>query len=142
MPPLSDQLEDLSRRTKNAENSVAAASKKNQAQLERRRDELKSNIESARQKVDTAAAGAKDNVRSGLAEIKNKIDGQLANARAKFEERKAERDLNKAEQRAQSAEDDAADVIAFTAYMIDQSEYAVINAVLARADADNLRAAA
>jgi hypothetical protein len=142
MKPLSDQLEDLSQRVRKVEDAASATREKNQAKLERRRDELKSTIESTGKKLETAAAEAKENVRSGWADIKSRIDERLAGTRMKLEERKAERDLNKAERRAQAAEEDAADAIAFAMYVLDQAEYAVVNAALARADADDLRAAA
>ncbi len=50
--------------------------------------------------------------------------------------------MNRAERRAQDAEDDAANAIAFAVYILDQAEYAVVDAALARAAADDLRAAA
>ena len=50
--------------------------------------------------------------------------------------------MNKAERRAQDAEQDAADAIAFAVYVLDQAEYAVVDAAICRAAADDLRAAA
>ena len=142
MKPLSEQLQDLSQRAKKIENSATALREKNQAELERRRNQLESDMKSTGQKIETSVAAAKENVRSGWADIKNRIDKQLAGARTKIEERKAERDLNRAERRAQAAEDDAADAIALAVYVLDQAEYAVVDAALARASADDLRAAA
>ena len=142
MKPLSEQLQDLSQRAKKIEDSAAATRQKNQAELQRRHDQLKSDIESTGKKLETSAAEAKDNVRSGWADIKRRIDERLATANAKIQERKAERDLNRAESRAQAAEDDAADAIALAVYVLDQAEFAVVNAALDRAVADSLRAAA
>jgi len=142
MKPLSEQLQDLSQRAKKIENSATAMREKNQAELERRRKQLESDMKSTGQKIETSVSDARENIRSGWADIRNRIDKQLAGARAKLEERKAERDLNRAERRAQTAEDDAADAIAFAVYVLDQAEYAVVDAALARADADDLSAAA
>ena len=142
MKPLSEQLQDLSQRAKKIENSATAARQKNRVELERRRTQLDSDIKSTGQKIEASAAEARENVRAGWADIRNRIDKQLAGARTKIEERKAERDLNRAERRAQAAEDDAADAIALAVYVLDQAEYAVVDAALARASADNLRAAA
>ncbi len=142
MKPLSEQLQDLSQRAKKIEDSAAATRQKNQAELQRRHDQLRSDIESTGKKLETSAAEAKDNVRSGWADIKRRIDERLATANAKIQERKTERDVNRAESRAQAAEDDAADAIALAVYVLDQAEYAVINAALDRAVADSLRAAA
>jgi hypothetical protein len=140
--PLSEQLQDLSQRAKKIEDSAAAARQKNQAELQRRHDQLKSDIESTGKKLETSAAEAKENVRSGWADIKLRIDERLAIAHAKSQERKTERDLNRAESRAKAAEDDAADAIALAVYVLDQAEFAVVNAALDRAVADSLRAAA
>ena len=92
--------------------------------------------------IETSAADAKENVRSGWADLKNRIEERLTATRTKLQERKAERDVNRAERRAQDAEDDAANAIAFAVYILDQAEYAVVDAALARAAADDLRAAA
>jgi len=142
MKPLSEQLQDLSQRAKKLENSAAAARGQDQAELERRRDQLNSDLESSRRKIETSAGQAKDDVRSGWADIKRRMDERLADVRAKIQERKAERDVNRAERRAQAAEDDAADAIAIAVYVLDQAEYAVVDAALARTAADDLRAAA
>jgi hypothetical protein len=140
--PLSEQLQDLSERAKRIEDSAAATRQKNQAELQRRHDQLKSDIESTGRKLETSAAEAKEDARSGWADIKLRIDERVAIANAKIQERKAERDVNRAESRAQAAENDAADAIALAVYVLDQAEYAVINAALDRAVADSLRAAA
>jgi hypothetical protein len=142
MKALSEQLQDLAQRAKKVEDSASAARTKDQAALERRRDQLNSDIESTGRKIETSAADAKEKVRSGFADIKRRIDEHLAAARTKIQERKAERDVNRAEHRAKAAEDDAADAIAFAVYVLDQAEYAVVDAALARAAADDLRAAA
>ncbi len=142
MKPLSEQLQDLAQRIKKIEDSASAARNKDQAKLKRRLDQLHSDIEATGQSIETSAANAKEDVRSGWADIKRRIDEHLTDARTKFQERKVEWDVNKAERRAKDAEDDAADAIAFAVYVLDQAEYAVVDAALARADADNLRAAA
>lgn len=142
MQPLSEQLQDLAQRVKKIEDSASAVRKKDHAELERRLNQLNSDIKATGQKIETSAADAKENVRSGWADIKRRIDERLTDARAKLQERKAERDVNKAERRAQAAEDDAADAIAFAVYLLDQAEYAVVDAALARAAAEDLRAAA
>ena len=142
MKPLSEQLEDLAQRAKGVEQSAATARAKNQAELERRRDQLTSAIESSRRKLETSAAEAREDVHSGWTYLKRRIDERLEAARAEVGKHKAERDLRKAERRAQIAEEDAAYAIALANYVLDQAETAVVDAVLARAHAAGLRAAA
>jgi len=140
--PLSEQLLDLSQRAKKIEDSAAATRQKNQAELQRRHDQLKADIESTGKKLESSAAEAKADVRSGWADIKRRIDERLATAHAKIQERKAERDVNRAESLAKAAENDAAEAIALAVYVLDQAEFAVVTAALDRAVADSLRAAA
>jgi len=142
MKPLSEQLQDLSQRAKKIEDSASAVHKKNHAQLEHRLDQLHSDIQSSGQKLEASAAKAKQDVHSGWADIKHRVDERLTAARTKLQEHKAERDVNRAERRAENAETDAADAIAFALYVLDQAEYAVVDAALARAAADDLSAAA
>jgi hypothetical protein len=142
MKPLSEQLEDLAQHAKKVEDSATATRSKNQAELQRRRDQLKSAIESTGQKLETSAAKAREDVRSGWVDIKRRIDERLEAARMEHEKNKAERDRNKAERRAQVAEEDAAYAITLANYVLDQAESAVVDAALARAHADGLRAAA
>jgi hypothetical protein len=69
------------------------------------------------------------------------VDARFAAIDEKQAERKAERDAKKAESRADEAEEDAAGLIALAAYAVEASEYAVVDAALARAEADDLEAA-
>ena len=142
MTPLSEQLEDLAKHAKKVEDSAAATRTKNQAELERLRNQLKSSIESSGQKLEAYTAKANEDVRSGWTDIKRRIDERLEAARKEHEKRKAERDLNRAERRAEVAGEDAAYAITLANYVLDQAESAVVDAALARAHADGLRAAA
>jgi hypothetical protein len=69
------------------------------------------------------------------------IDARFAAIDEKQAERKAERDVKRAARRADEAEQDAADLIAYAAYAVEASEYAAIDAALARAHADELASA-
>jgi hypothetical protein len=61
--------------------------------------------------------------------------------RAEADERRAAKDIKTAEhhaEQAEQAEQDAADAIDWALFALDQAEYAVIDAVIAREDADVL----
>jgi hypothetical protein len=66
------------------------------------------------------------------------VDAKFSAMQAKREHHKAERDLRLAVRRADDAELDAADAIEFAISVLDQAEYAVVDAAIARADADDL----
>lgn len=137
MDKLSDQLSHLADRTKNVEDTVTAARAANRAQLETKKTELKSSLDA----VGTKAADAKAQAKGWTSDLHASVDKHFADRRAASAEHKAERDLDRAERRADDAEQDAADTIALALYVLDQAEYAVVDALLARADADELAAA-
>ncbi|MBN9622487.1 MAG: hypothetical protein J0H06_05955, partial [Actinobacteria bacterium] len=65
----------------------------------------------------------------------------VADLRSKIEERKAERDAGHAARRAERAEDYAIEAVVFAAAAFDEAEYAVLDALLARVEADEATAA-
>jgi hypothetical protein len=62
----------------------------------------------------------------------------LMRIRDRIDERKAEHDANKAGRRAEAAEADALIAIDFAAAALSEAEYAVLDAALARMEADEL----
>jgi len=119
-----------------AEDVVSAAHSKNRAALEAQREQLRSTITASKAKVDATAAAAQDQAQSWWDETRASVDKQFGALQAKRDERHAERDLKRAERRAEDAELDAADAVDFAVSVLAQAEYAVIDATLARADAD------
>jgi hypothetical protein len=138
MKALSEQLSDLSDRAKKTEDVVAAARSKNREQLENERTQLKASIADGNAKVKDSAAAAKGKADNWWSETRLSVDERFTALRAKADERRAERDIKKAEHHADQAEQDAADALDWAFYVLDQAEWAVIDAALARADADDL----
>src|SRR6266702_742393 len=138
MKALSEQLTDLAARSKKTEDVVAAAREKNRAKLESERDKLKTSIADRNAKAQERAASAEAKRQEWWSEARSSVDARFATMRAEADERRAEEDINKAERHAEQAEQDAADAIDWALYVLDQAEYSVIDAVIARADADDL----
>ena len=138
MKPLSEQLSELAARVKTAEDIVSAANAKNGAALESQREQLKSSISKAKDQAKTDAAATTDQAQSWWDKTRADVDQRFDTLRAKRDEHRAECDLKRAQNRADDAELDAADAIDFAVYMVDQAEYTVVDAVIARADADTL----
>jgi hypothetical protein len=134
MERLSEQLNDLSVRAKKTEDVVDAARTRNRAALESQRAMLQTAVD----KAAASAAGTSATISSKWHEMRSTIDGQFASMRAEVDERRAEWGLKRAEHRADLAEQDAADAVDLAIYILDQAEYAIVDAVLARADADAL----
>jgi hypothetical protein len=61
--------------------------------------------------------------------------GHVARLREDVEAKKADRDAKKTQHRADEAEDDAIIVVAFAEAALEEAEYAVLTATLARLDA-------
>jgi hypothetical protein len=113
---LSESLEDLAARVKALEDTAATALDANRAVLEERRREVEAAFESAI----------------------NELQAAVRDAGATALERWNERATERAEGDADFAEKDAAVATALAAYCLNVAEYAVVDAALARAEADEL----
>jgi hypothetical protein len=138
MKALSEQLTDLAARSKNMEDVVAAAREKDRARLESQRDMLKTSIAAGTAKARKGAAADQAKTQQWWSDTRSSVDARFAAMRAEADERRTEKDIKKAERHAEQAEQDAADTIDWALYVLDQAEYSVIDAVIARADADDL----
>ena len=135
---LSDQLSDLADRTKQLENTAAAAEAQNRTKLEKDRDKLHAQMQTEAKKIQSDASNAKSETRSWWADMTAKAEKQRNDLKAKIEQKKAEHNVDKAMQRADDAEGYAVDMISYAAYWIDSAEYAVVDAVIARSEADEM----
>jgi hypothetical protein len=137
---LSDQLYTLAARAKQAEDNVTAARTKAKGQLETdvqaAKESAKRHAEALRAKVDAD----KESVSTGWNDVQRSFHDKIASAKLKMEVHKAERDLKRAEKNAEHAERDAAFAVDFALAAIDEAEYEVLDAILARAYADELAA--
>jgi len=70
-------------------------------------------------------------------DTRSSVDVRFATMRAEADERRAEKDIKKAEHHDELAEQDAADAIDWAPYVVDQADYAEVDAVIARV-ADDL----
>jgi hypothetical protein len=134
MQPLSEQLQDLSDHAKKTEDVVDAARRKDRQRLARQKADLQASIAVA----SADASNARDKVSTWWADTRASVDERFAARRAKADERHLEHDLKRAQHHADEAEADAADAVAFALYLLDEAEQAVIDAVIARAVADEL----
>jgi hypothetical protein len=135
---VSDQLSRLSTRAKQAEDRVAAT--KTQA-----RDRIAQDVENARLETQAAAeklrsesAAATDRADAWADNLQRSWNEHVAQARERMDARKARYDAKVAERDAKDAEDYAA----FAYSAIEEAEYAVLDAVLYRFDADAAAASA
>ena len=132
----SDDLTKLAARAQEAEERVAAAREKGKADLE-------ADLEYARGAGEEEAEALRETAEKGKGRISDRWAGvqeawnqAIAKVREDVEGRKTEHDLHKAQRRADWAEDDARFAIDFAYSAIGEAEYAVLDASLARMEAD------
>jgi hypothetical protein len=137
----SDQLYKLAARAKQAEENVAAARTKATAQLE-------ADVEAARESAEKDSQALRAKVEEGKGKVSAAWDNaqrsfheNIASAKLKMHVRKAQLDAKIAEKDAERAADDAAFAIDFAYSAVEQAEYEVLDAILARKHADELASA-
>ena len=140
MQKLSTALLDLAGRVKRVEDSAAAVAAKNRVKLQARREELEAAIDDSHIELAAAATQAKGSARSKWSQAKTSIQGQVNDMRADFAEWQAEIKEDRAEQAAENAQYDAVVAVNLAAYCLDAAEWAVVQAELARGEADQLAA--
>lgn len=138
MKPLSESLMDLAARVLRLEDSAAAAQGRNQAALQKRREELDAAIDREVKELERTTAEAKQAARSWWSDIKGAIERQITAMRADLQKRQAEHKQLNAEWAPQSAEEDSAVAVTLAGYCVDAAEWAVVRAELARGEADEL----
>ncbi len=138
MKALSDQLRKLSFRSKKTEDVIAATLQKDRAKLEAQRAALRTSIAAEGDATKDHTTAAKDLAHTEWGHARTSVEQRFTTIRANADERRVEKGVKNAEHHAETAELDAVDAIDFALFVLDQAEYAVIDAAIARADAVDL----
>jgi hypothetical protein len=135
---LSDQLSALAARASEAEDHAAAAKQK-------AKDELQHDVEAAHasaaaqgDKLRKKAQDSRDAAATGWDKVQQSWNEHLAAVRTDLDNRKQAHDLKSAQRAAERAEDNAGWAIDYAIAAVDEADYAVQDAILARMDADAL----
>ena len=138
---LSDQLTKLAARAKEAEDRAAAAQNKARADLEA---DVKTARESAKAQADQLSKTVEDQkgkLSAWWARLQRSWDEHIAEVRRNIDERRASHNLEAAQREADGADEDAAFAVDYAYAAIEEAEYAVLDARLARMNADELTGA-
>ncbi len=138
MQKLSAALLDLASRVKRVEDSAEAVEAKNRVKLQARREELEAAIDESHIELAAAATQAKESARSKWSQAKTLIEGRVDDMRSDFAKWQADIKGDRAERVAEDAEYDAVVAVNLAAYCLDAAEWAVVQAELARGEADQL----
>jgi hypothetical protein len=138
MPRVSDQLSELSKRVKSAEDTVDAAKAETREQLTVRVERARTDAE--QRAIDLRASGdaALQDVADWWKDIQVRWKDHVRTLRQEAQGVRDEYNASRAHRRAEQAEASADFAIAFAMAAIDEAEYAVLDATLARAEANDV----
>jgi hypothetical protein len=135
---LADELTKLAARAQEAESRATAARGKARTDLEQDIESARASAEAQSEKLHAKAEESKGSISAWWTDVQKSWDAHVAELRDRVETKKAERDVHVAQRRAENAEADAAFAIDFAYGAVVEAEYAVLDAVLARTEADEL----
>ena len=138
--PLSNELTRLTARAKEAETRTAAARDEAQADLERRVESARAAAQTQAEKLRQGAEEGKAEVSGWWTDVQKSWNAQVARVRADVDSKKEKRDVHMAQVRADDAEGYASFAIDLAYSAVVEAEYASLDAVLARREADQMAA--
>ena len=138
MKKLSESLQALADHVAKMEKKVSAAERESKEKVEARIDASKADAQARQQEFKAKVSETKAEVASQWEDLQTDYNRQVAQIKSHIEAKKEARELNRAANRADDAEDYAAASIAFAIMAIDDAEIATLEAVDARAYAASL----
>ena len=138
--PLSEQLADLSVRAKKAEDAVAAAQREAHDKLVARTEQAQAAATAAIQKVDRDIKAANQTVVANWNGLKAKVAADMAAWNTKLTKFAHEQDVKGAQNYAELMEWEASFAVDCANAAIGQAEFAVLDAIVARIEADKIKA--
>ena len=137
----SDQLKGLSEKASAAEANVNAAKAKDKAALEQRVDAAEASAKQTSDELKASAQASRDETTQWWGQVQDNWKSHVAKVHTDVEEAKANLAADRLERRAERAEADAEAAVEFAYAAIEEAEYQVLNAALARLDAEDAAAA-
>ena len=135
---LSDDLTKLAARAKEAEDRFAAAQKAAHEKVEHEVQSARESLEKGTEQLRQTTEKNKGDVAAWWNGVQKSWDEQIASIRREVESKKAEHDVKAAQRWADSAEENAEVAIRYAYWAVETAEYWVLDATLARMDADSL----
>jgi hypothetical protein len=139
--PISEQLADLSVRAKHTEDTIAAAQKETHDKLVARKEQAHAAATSAVEKVDRQIKSVNDSASQRWTAMRASITADMNALKARVATQKFERDVKRADKRADQLEEEAGFAIDYAVASIEQAKLAILDAIDARLAAEELRAA-
>jgi hypothetical protein len=137
--PLSEHLADLSVRAKHAEDALAAAQKEAHDKVMARKEQARAAAAAAAEKVNNDIKSVEDTASRNWNAMRAKIAADINTLKADVAHKKHDLDAKRAQNWADELEWQANVAIDYAAAAIQQAEWAVLDAIVARADAQKAK---
>ncbi|MFI6359838.1 hypothetical protein ACIBJF_46420 [Streptomyces sp. NPDC050743] len=134
---LSDTLTILAERAKAAEDHASQAATQSREQLQAEVERAREDAQAQAAKLQESARGAEAKISQWWAEMQQNWRDHTAKVSSDIEARKREHDTARAARQADRAEADAVAAVEFALAAIEEAEYTVLDARLARMEADD-----
>jgi hypothetical protein len=135
---LSDDLTKLAARAKQAETRTAAARDAARADLERDVSAARASAQETAEKLRETAEQGDAQAQGWWTDVQRSWNEQIARVRTDVEGKKSQHDVHHAQRTAEIADDYATFAVDLAYSAVVEAEYAALDAVLARKDADQL----
>ncbi len=136
---LSELLNDLSAQAKKVEDGFAAIAVETDAAAEARRERTRDAASTAVNRLDEGMTAAGDAVSEHWRALQSHIDKQITGIQEDAAARRHERDVNRAQEQADAAKERAVQSIAFASAAVHAAGAAVLDAAVAKRQADALQ---
>jgi len=137
----SAQLKRLSERASAAEADANALKAKNKAALEQQVDAAQAAAKQASDDLKASAKETQDEITQWWGQVQDNWKSHIAKVRKNADQAKANMKADRAEIRAEQAEANAAAAVDFAYAALEEADYQVLNAAMARIDAEEAKAA-
>jgi ribosome-associated translation inhibitor RaiA len=137
----SAQLKRLSERASAAEAHANALKAKNKAALEQQVDAAQAAAKQASDDLKASAKESQDEITQWWGQVQDNWKSHIAKVRKDADKAKAHLKASSAEVRAEQAEAYAAAAVDFAYAALEEAEYQVLNAAMARVDAEEAKSA-
>ena len=137
----SNRMDDLAQRAQQARERVHASANETKENLEAQVAGARASTDEKSRELQAQAAGARDEAAQRWDGVRQSWNDHVAEMRRKAAADKAGFDHRRAEHRAKLVEEDALAAVEFAILAVEEAEYEVLDALLARAEADDLAAA-
>ena len=138
--PLSEHLADLSTHAKHAEDAMAAAKKEAHDKVVARKEQARAAAAAATEKVNNDIKSAENTATRNWTAVRAKVAADINTLKADVAHKKHDLDAKRAENYADRLEWEANVAIDYAIASVDQAEWAVLDAIVGRAEAQQAKA--